>query len=604
MAKLQIPESVNAPLLKLSGLIGLSPAVSRHVNTLFLQVVHAFSVAPADATNLAKAAREVSACLTLARTAPERPNDITAIPLLTELSNELAAFQFPAAPRGAAAPYDLPRPPSPPPTPASPRGPLPAPDDFYPPTPPPLPAPDDFYPPTPPPLPAPRDFHPPTPPPPPDDFYPPTPPPLSRPASPRGRLPAPRPRPAPPRTPPSPAVADPTSAATTVSALLEKLATLHDRRAALLRAVLAPWNVFRFVDTEIRQAVQSLKWIGAAGIDPAEQALAAADGDGPAYAAVTALLAAGAGERVASLAQFGQWMLPSSEVLTGPLLALRLHAEAPLLEQIATSTASADAQIALLAGLADQGALKPDRLLALLDDPDDEVVGFAADLLAWGGPSSAVAAELELRVHPATGEARTWALLAAATAVGSVKALQAIRRMVDGGTPATTAAVQALAIAGNADDVGRLLAIAAHHPELAPLAVLAAGHLGDAAAADAIAGAPADVDPAVRDRALRTIRGDVHESTRDAPARQRLLYGSPWSVEGLLARLVAPDELVRTRPWYALEGFVRTGIRPPAVLDHRAGAVRQEQAATKARTTLFEQGRPLAPGSWFFAGRA
>jgi hypothetical protein len=282
------------------------------------------------------------------------------------------------------------------------------------------------------------------------------------------------------------------------------------------------------------------------------------------------------------------------------LLALRLHADAPLLEEIAAAGAPAGGRIALFAGLADQQQLRPDRLLPLLDDPDDDVACFAAELLAWTETSALP--EIEYRVQRAAGGVRAGALLFAALALGSAKALPAIRRMVDGGAPVRAAVVQALAVAGNAADAGRLLALAARQPELAALAVLAAGHLGDPAIADAILGLEAEVSPEVRGRALRTVRGDAR-SYRGAPAGQRLLYGAPWSVEGALARLVAPDELVRTRPWYALEAFVRTGVRPSAVLDCRATAARQEQAATRARSTLFEQGRPVAGGTWLLWGR-
>jgi hypothetical protein len=172
--------------------------------------------------------------------------------------------------------------------------------------------------------------------------------------------------------------------------------------------------------------------------------------------------------------------------------------------------------------------------------------------------------------------------------------------MVDGGTPVGAPAVQALAVAGNAADASRLLALATRQPELAGLAVLAAGHLGDPAVGDVIVGLPADVPPELRARALRTIRGD---SARSAPGGGRLLYGSPWSVEGLLARLVAPDELLRARPWYALEGFIRTGVPAAAALDRRSAAARQEQAAATIRSTLFEQARPVTAGNWLLWGR-
>src|SRR6185369_7668223 len=143
------------------------------------------------------------------------------------------------------------------------------------------------------------------------------------------------------------------------------------------------------------------------------------------------------------------------------------------------------------------------------------------------------------------------AMLLAAISLGSTSALHQLRDALDDARPAGAAAITALAVAGEAGDAARLLALAARAPELAAQATLAAAHLGDPATADAIAGAiasgdapegPAAIDEAVTGRARRTILGDDALTGRSVPVAgaadaRRLLYGAPWTLAGALARL-------------------------------------------------------------------
>ena len=68
--------------------------------------------------------------------------------------------------------------------------------------------------------------------------------------------------------------------------------------------------------------------------------------------------------------------------------------------------------------------------------------------------------------------------------------------------------------------------------------------------------------------------------------------------------IAAPDELLRSRPWYALELAVRSGARPGGVLDRRARAELQEIAADRIGAFTAAQRRALPEGSWFYFGRS
>jgi hypothetical protein len=151
-------------------------------------------------------------------------------------------------------------------------------------------------------------------------------------------------------------------------------------------------------------------------------------------------------------------------------------------------------------------------------------------------------------------------------------ALQQLRRMLDAGTSVTVAVVDALAAAGSAADAERLLHLAARDEALAPLAVLAAGHLGYPIVA---AGRPT----------------------------QRLLGGKPWTLAAALARLADPGELARARRWHALELMVRTGVRPQIVFDATARVHTQDAAVARLRKWFEERPRVLPEGGWFYGGQ-
>jgi hypothetical protein len=203
----------------------------------------------------------------------------------------------------------------------------------------------------------------------------------------------------------------------------------------------------------------------------------------------------------------------------------------------------------------------------------DQVACRAAEMLAWLGRSQADARTIEGLLRPDDSPDRQSAFLYAAVALGSMQALQQLRRMLDAGTSVTVAAVDALAAAGSMADAERLLHLAARDEALAPVAVLAAGHLGHPI--DAAAARPT----------------------------QRLLGGKPWTLAAAQARLADPGELARARHWYALELMVRTGVRPQVVFDATARVHTQDAAVERLRKWFEQRPRVLPEGGWFYGGQ-
>ena len=234
---------------------------------------------------------------------------------------------------------------------------------------------------------------------------------------------------------------------------------------------------------------------------------------GGGFAAALALIQAGVGDDLVSLLAG-----PASiaGVGGGVFSALRLGGEASLWpEMVARVPAATSAAADHLSALADRGQLSAESLLDLLDHASDAVAVRAAELLAWLGRPPSDMRIIEARLRSGIAETRFIPFLYAAVALGSVSALDEIRKRMDAGDPLTEHAIDALACAGAARDCERLLALAARDEALAPSALLAAGHLGDRGAADRLA---AGLEPkAVAERGLQMIIGSDRGKTVAAP---------------------------------------------------------------------------------------
>jgi hypothetical protein len=226
----------------------------------------------------------------------------------------------------------------------------------------------------------------------------------------------------------------------------------------------------------------------------------------------------------------------------------------------------------------------------------------------WVGRAPADRDSIEARLRAGVPPGRNAPLLFAAVALGSTAALLEVRRLFDASAPVTTRAVDALAVAGGAEDTRRLLALATRDEALAPVAVLAAGHLGSRADAQAIATAAGAVDDVVRARALESILGAEPGPPAGAPgpagaASGRWLRGRPWTTAGALDRLDAADEPIVSRSWHALEAVVRSGVRPGVVFDAAARVGAQRRAGAELRRAVEAARRPLPAGDWHYFGR-
>ena len=397
---------------------------------------------------------------------------------------------------------------------------------------------------------------------------------------------------------PSPPATDPGRAGTIISSLLSKLTRLHHRRRVFLRDPLTPWRTFKAVNIQIQHAIQSIKWIGVKGLSVAEAALAAAEAEDERFAAATVLLHTGGSKHCSRLSSSGP---PRTK---RPLPARSSRSEwrgrhrgscvwRPLLD-----SGTSQARTFVLAIFAEHGRISADRLIALLDDPSDEVSTCAASLLAWIGrsPNDKDPSGFDYARGPRRTSMRA---VVCGRLSRSTRALDELRRMLDTGVAVTPLTIDALAVAGGPDDADRLLRLAVRQPDLGPLAVLAAGHLGNPAISAAISETSAE--ESLRARSLRTIWGEV-----DAPRAEsrggRLLYGAPWTIPAALTCLATPDELLRSRPWYALKVALRAGIRPNAAINPQSLSEIQEGASAQARATVTAQRQSLPEGSWFYLG--
>jgi hypothetical protein len=363
------------------------------------------------------------------------------------------------------------------------------------------------------------------------------------------------------------------------SALFSKLGSQYSRRSALLVEPRARWSDLLGVDEQIADWLRSIEWIA----DRFATGLAAdlLDVESPTelFAATLALL------QTNQVAPVLSYLTPERAIsragLAAVVAAIRLSAPENVSGELRAALVAlvGHSHAAPIALLVDRGEISTDWLVSALEDREDAVASEAAELLAWLGFTAAHASQVEARALRAAGPGRRCAALFAAAALGSWRALDELRRMVDAEQLVTQHAIDGLVIAGGADDVSRLIGLASRQPELAMLAVLGVGQLGDAASAPAIGAAA--VDDEIKRQAARAIFGDRPPGRGDdSQERSRLLRGEPWTLAGALSRLSAPDELLPARRWHALEIGTRSGVRPQLVLDSRARS--QDQLATAA----------------------
>ena len=364
------------------------------------------------------------------------------------------------------------------------------------------------------------------------------------------------------------------------------------------------WRDLETIDEQVDDVMTSVGWITDDVAGWVEARFGAAEDPPEHFASAMAMLRSGAAGPIVRFFRHETSLAdPNAD---GVLAALRMCPGDAWLPELKAAFFALGSRphAGILAVLADRGEVSRDYLLHALDDEEDDAAIAAAEVLAWLGRSHEDTQAVESRGLRDVPLNRRLALLFAAVALGSGRALSEIQALLDSRAPVTARAIDALAVAGGPRDGHRLLDLAARQPELAERAVLAAGHLGDPGSAPAISKAAVNED--VKSRALRAILGDGPPAT-DPKNPGRRLHGEPWTALGALARLSAPDELLQTRSWYAREIGVRFGLTPPAFLDAGAPSNHQRIAAERMRAAVDGARRTkamtTASGKWLFFGQ-
>ena len=229
---------------------------------------------------------------------------------------------------------------------------------------------------------------------------------------------------------------------------LYKLGNLYWRRLSLVRDPAARWCDLVSVDRRIDRALLGLVWTGRRALEQGETSLIEASDDDESFAGSAALLASG-GEAGAS--RVCGHIISAEDYVVGcvdALCVLNNSAALAPVEALFARTDRPEVRAGLLSYLAEKGRQPTLSLLALLDDPHDEVAIRAAELLARSGRTPHGCSAVEERARKKLPQERRCALLFAAVALGSEWALAECRRLVADGHAISMNIINALVVAG------------------------------------------------------------------------------------------------------------------------------------------------------------
>jgi hypothetical protein len=244
-----------------------------------------------------------------------------------------------------------------------------------------------------------------------------------------------------------------------------------------------------------------------------------------------------------------------------------------------------------------------EQLLKLTNHPSDAIAVPAVEALAcFGDAHNAPLLLASARKAPTPGRAN--ALLLAAVALGSVEALAEVRAQLPDRADSSHHLVEALAIAGDASDAPRLLALAEQTSVEADHSLLAAANLGCDATVQALPALVSHVRRETIEQARRMLLGSGFPHPSYEASALRRLHGEPWSVSGLLWRLAAPDEPVQSQRRLALEVRVRTGFVPPTRFSLLMSAAARAELVASWTTHFAKANGQLAPGGWYYQGKS
>jgi hypothetical protein len=370
---------------------------------------------------------------------------------------------------------------------------------------------------------------------------------------------------------------------------------MHVSRVACVDDDGATFDELAAIDARVQTEVSALGWVHdlAAGLPPAS--------------GIKQLIALSLGGRL------GAWtpsvMKLFREIGRGPRELHRLAAVVMRMVPVATTPldlsvllrapVTPSLRAAVLPVAFERGLPDGEALMVLLDQPAI-VAEEAAALLAWcrvhdGGPR---VLDRAAREPPSSFSD---ALLLAGIAHGEREAIQSVRNRLDSGAGSRWL-VDALAVAGDSADAGRLLAVARGGGPLAPYALLAAAHLGNPVHLPAMKGLRDSLEPLLIDRATAAMAGPT--GAPEPGADVRLIGGRPWSISAALQRLSTPgSEPLPMLRWTTLELAIRTGLPAPCIYDSASSTERQRGAAAAFVTACSRVQEPPA-GRWWYFGRA
>lgn len=389
-----------------------------------------------------------------------------------------------------------------------------------------------------------------------------------------------------------------------------RLVGLLNRFNALHVALTEPLATLRDLDVacaELDKIVQAVKWLGLKGIPAFLKASESAETVEDRLVASATLIhigALGGVERMMSTLQGSVAEKQTLPAIAGTIL--RTFTDAAVLDgmlKLLLKPAGDALGSLLLPLLAEQGVLSSEQLVKLMSHPSDALAVPAIEALAWFGDARD-APLLLASARKAMTPRRADALLFAAVALGSVEALAEVRAQLPERAASSHHLVESLAIAGDASDVPRLLALAEQPGVDADHIVLAAANLGCVATVQALRPFTGRVPRETLEEARRMILGSGSTHPSDEASALRILHGEPWSVSGLLSRLAAPDEPVQSQRRLALEVRVRTGFVPPTRFSLLMSAAARAELVASWTTHFAKANGQLAPGGWYYQGKS
>jgi hypothetical protein len=396
-----------------------------------------------------------------------------------------------------------------------------------------------------------------------------------------------------------------------VGAVGVQLAGLHDCFATLHAVLHGSAHLLldldRFADT-LHAHLLAIDWLGRERIpafvkvsreakEPEQRLIASA--------ALVHLQAPGGAERSMTVLERAAHTAPLAPVALTILRTLVGQHFVECVRTVFEKTKSDGVRAMLLPLLVERGQLAPEQLLPLVEHSSDDLAVEAALALARVGETQHAAA-LASFANRAKDPRRSNALLFAAVALGSVEALAVVRARVRKREEFDERLVDALAVAGDDSDAASLIDLAAHPEADVGNVLFAAANLGCAETVRALPLFVDGVPKRVLEEANRLILGSGQDSLSDAKVRDpsvRLLHGQPWSVAGLLGRLAAADETVRSQRRLALELRVRTGLAPPAVLPVFAAAKARSEALAQWTNHYTRASARMPAGQWYYQGK-